>query len=195
MNGWVTTFSSFSSSDSLTTSLDSDEENQPSIINTQSLKFQQNRYKGALHVFIFKVGQGNFCMIKKDENAVIIDAGSHSVQRQDIVAFENIQNIFELCLNGAKVQAVIITHADEDHYNFLSSLEQYMDPACFFVLGGTNEHANSILSNLSKTSFFYFYLDLASTDLKFKDKNFNLHDITKIEERLNSLIPNGFFNF
>ena len=70
-----------------------------------------------------------------------------------------------------------------------------MDPACFFVVGGTNEHANSILSNLSKTSFFYFYLDLASTDLKFKDKNINLHDITKIEERLNSLIPNGFFNF
>ena len=70
-----------------------------------------------------------------------------------------------------------------------------MDSSCFFVIGGTNKHANSILSNLSKTSFFYFYLDLASTDLKFKDKNFNLHEITKIEGRLNNLIPNGFFQF
>ena len=188
-----------SSSDSLTVSFVGEEEK--SSINTLNFKLQQNRYKEALHVFIFKVGQGNFCMIQKGANVVIVDAGSSNEKWKD----EGIQDIFELCLNEAKIQAVIITHADEDHYNLLSALENYMDPSCFFVVGGTEAHRNAILSTL-QVDYESYWLDTSSSDLIFKGSNPGLEgsgiewervpvEYEYIEERLNSLIQNGFFQF
>lgn len=79
----------------------------------------------ALHVFIFKVGQGNFCMIKKGGNAIVVDAGSYSMQKVKFLNLKKLKIFFLLCLSNAKIKAVIITHADVDHYNFLKSLEHF----------------------------------------------------------------------
>lgn len=201
-NGCITTFPLFSSLDSLTISFDSNEENSSQSIDEDSLKLQQHECKKSLHIFIFKVGQGNFCMIKKGANAVIVDAGSHNVQHYDIVAFTDIQNIFELCLKKAKIKAIIITHADEDHYNFLSSLKEYLDSDCFFVIGGTEAHKNTILSTLSLDCDYDCKSCLSSFNLVFEGRNPSLEDsgierkkVLVVEKRLNDLIPNGSFQF
>ena len=127
------------SSDSLTMSFEEPEGEASSNLTKRikkRLKSAQNKYMEALHVFIFKVGQGNFCMIKKGKNVIVVDAGSYSMQNSEVFNFEEIKDIFLLCLSNAKIKAVIITHADVDHYNFLKSLEQFFDPDCFFILGG-----------------------------------------------------------
>ncbi len=56
----------------------------------------ENKYMEALHVFIFKVGQGNFCMIKKGKNAIVVDAGSYSMQNSEVFKFEEIKDIFSI---------------------------------------------------------------------------------------------------
>lgn len=65
--------------------------------------------------FIFNVGQGNFILLRKGDVAILVDAGSSTPG----VCVSYIEDLFKACLGRAKIGSVIITHPDEDHYNYL----------------------------------------------------------------------------
>lgn len=69
----------------------------------------------SLYMFVVNVGQGNFILLRKGENAILVDAGSNSKEKVSIY----IESYFESCMKGAMINAVIITHLDKDHYNYL----------------------------------------------------------------------------
>ncbi len=175
------------------------------VDNSNQLEQLVRFYENGVKIFIFNAKQGNFCLIKNQQNAIVVDAGSGNNFVVDKIEFPAIQKTFATCLGTAKIQAVIITHADEDHYNLLSALENYMDPSCFFVVGGTEAHRNAILSTLG-VDYESYWLDTSSSDLIFKGSNPGLEgsgiewervpvEYEYVEERLNDLIPNSSFQF
>lgn len=68
-----------------------------------------------LYMFAFNVGQGNFILLRCQKTAILVDAGSSSKTN----CSSYIQGIFEACLGNAEIKAIIITHPDSDHYNYL----------------------------------------------------------------------------
>lgn len=187
------------SSDSLTDSLsDISDENEVSKSELGKIGEAITRSEPGMHVFIFKVGQGNFCVIKKDARAIIVDAGSSSLGGQDVIEFENCRSVFEVCLGKARIDAVIITHADLDHYSFLKNLAPYMKSECFFILGGSEKHKNMILESIEPKKVCY-YLDLAQHFFNFVEevspRHLKFFEYAELENRLNTIIPKSTFQF
>lgn len=111
-----------------------------------------------LYTFVFNVGQGNFCLMRKNNKIVIVDAGKGN-------GLESYVNITKEFLNPffakSVVEAVFITHPHDDHFDLFfnglviestgprggkhkkntSLLDEYPDSfqeTCFW-LGGTQE--------------------------------------------------------
>lgn len=165
-------------------------------------------FNGSVQIFFFNVGQGNFSLIKQKENAIIVDAGSGGNFSSDKVSFENIKSIFLTCLNTAKIKAIIISHTDDDHCNFLSQLTDLLSPDFFIVFGGNTAGKQKILKLLNPSEYIpILYLDLSSS-LKFKKENIPSclspgHIIWEdgevsvqfVQKKLNELIKGGTFQF
>lgn len=170
-------------------------------------------YSEELHVFTFNVKEGNFCMIIKGNTAVIVDAGGPGISE-----YKGIEATFEECLNigkkgedagedagedvgedagGHKIKAVIITHADKDHYNFLQYLKNHISEDCFLVIGGSKDDADKVCEGIG-------FKEVLHQDLSEKTPSFSVSKrqgvITmilpiQIEEKLSRLIPGGEFKF
>lgn len=73
-----------------------------------------NDYDGLL-VRAYNVGEANFIVLKKDNKAVIIDAGAQSYSYYQSIPE---RRIIEM-LNDVTIEAVFLTHPHKDHYNLI----------------------------------------------------------------------------
>ena len=98
---------------------------------------------GGIHIIAWDVRQGNFVIIKNDKtkSLVIVDCGSSNLPYKNFeeMHMEEMINLF----HGSKLDSVIITHPDNDHYSFLCEgllqfVKQYgaISPEVTFFLGG-----------------------------------------------------------
>ena len=175
------------------------------------------KYPDSLHLFVFNVGQGNFCLIKKAKSAIIVDAGSGN-SKANFTKFNDIKEILKKVLGPAKIKAVIITHPHADHYNLLPPLSQddlgLLDKNCFFVIGGNRKDIEDVFMSFARNGDVYFcsneifYQDISLDDLCFHGENiceklFKDHirwversfTTEFIESKLNALIPGSCFEF
>lgn len=87
---------------------------------------------GSLNIFPFASGQGNFILLKCRNRIMIIDGGMQAPGFSGRGAFYEgrsplswdeflVKNndILNEIFSGAKISAVIVTHADSDHYDWL----------------------------------------------------------------------------
>lgn len=71
-----------------------------------------NQDDGQLYINAFNVGQGNFIVLRKDNHAVIIDAGGRLICESE--------KVDELLINVV-IDAVFITHPHDDHFSLFNS--------------------------------------------------------------------------
>lgn len=107
-----------------------------------------------LNVFVFNVGQGNFVILRYYKNLVIIDAGNIAGRADNPQTdFESYYNdhkdVLDAIINGAQLKAVIITHPDADHYNYIPGFvdmlknknqQKDFNACCFFVSKNNDEN-------------------------------------------------------
>ncbi len=95
-----------------------------------------------IRVFVIKVDQGTFICVKNcyKNKIVIIDAGSSNLKFEDL-APNSLNYIFE----GCTISAIIITHLDKDHYNYLGKTE-FKD---FLTMNGVNSSNVIMLCGMS----------------------------------------------
>lgn len=130
---------------------------------TKALMSSINFYCDDLYKFNFNVGQANFIVLRRGQNVVIVDAGS-----QDINYLKRFEGIMNYVFDQAKVDAVFVTHPDQDHYNLLTDFTSKRYPGAFqdtaFFLGGTEvvgipTDFNSKVTCLSNEQHEVFFLD------------------------------------
>ena len=109
-----------------------------------------------LYTFVFNVGQGNFCLMRKNNKIVIVDAGKGN----GLESYVNITKEFlDTFFAGSVVEAVFITHPHTDHFNLFldpktSLIDKYFDnfkTTCFW-LGGMQEDWEKPASSRDQTS-------------------------------------------
>lgn len=97
-------------------------------------------------------------------------------------------------MNGAEIKAIIITHTDDDHYNYLGEgwLKEFLPKGTPIYVGGSFENAKGIIEKLGVDSS-----QLYSRVLGKPWYNSPTTSLTNenIEEKLNTLIPECVFNF
>lgn len=118
-----------------------------------------------LHCFAFNIGQGNFVVLKFNQNLMVIDCGAINVTQEkwDDFYVKN-ETIFNGIFNGSSIKAVVVTHPDVDHYNCLNYLfnlkisvtpgEKILDPNCIFVVGRDNEADFNLLDKKPKKAIY-----------------------------------------
>lgn len=147
----------------------------------------------AIYLFAFNVGQGNFILLRHKETVILVDAGSKNKDDKR-PCFPNPKDRVEACLKGAEIKAVIITHTDDDHYNYLGKdwLKKFLQKGAPIYVGGTFENAKRIIEGLGVDSS-----QLHSRVLGRSWYNSPTTSLTNenIEEKLNVLIPGCVFNF
>ncbi|MFQ6723042.1 MAG: ComEC/Rec2 family competence protein [Opitutales bacterium] len=74
-----------------------------------------------LHLFFFKVGHGNFILVRDKHSAIVVDAGGNKTA--DITAY--IEELFKTCLGNATLRQIIITHNHEDHTNYVKDVKEW----------------------------------------------------------------------
>ena len=149
--------------------------------------------EGVVYLFAFNVGQGNFILLRHGGTAILIDAGSKN-KGDKTLYFLNPKDRLETCLKGARIKAIIITHTDDDHYNYLGEdwLKEFLPKGTPLYVGGTFENAKGIIEKLGVDSS-----QLHSRVLGEHWCNFSttLLENKNIEGKLNALIPGCVFNF
>ena len=100
----------------------------------------------AIYLFAFNVGQGNFILLRHKETVILVDAGSKNKDDRSLLLKDHVK----ACLNGAEIKAVIITHTDDDHYNYLGEgwLKEFLPKSTPLYVGGTFENAKEIIEGL-----------------------------------------------
>lgn len=82
----------------------------------------ENKLNEDFNVFVLNVGQGNFIVLKYKKNIAIVDAGV----AYNIMPFQNFWNkhskILSKIFDNTSIKAVVITHPDKDHYNYIPEL-------------------------------------------------------------------------
>lgn len=133
----------------------------PKIIDQQEGlidKLKEIRDNDDLNVFVFNVGQGNFVILRYNKNLVIIDAGNIAgIADNPQTDFESYYNDHEYVLNAiineAQLKAVIITHPDADHYNYIPGFvdmlknknqQKDFNACCFFVSKNDKKNYNCL---------------------------------------------------
>lgn len=98
-----------------------------------------------IHIYFFDVGQGNCILLRNEEHAILIDAGSSSMKFN-----EAFKAVFEKCLKSAKINGMILTHQEDDHQNFvagiLDSMKSYVEK--FQVFSIIHQKTNKEIPNL-----------------------------------------------
>lgn len=90
---------------------------------------------GILRVYALPVGQGDCTLIVcPNGNAVVYDCGTRTSQSQPIYTYADVQKF--ITSNTKQVVAVIITHADVDHYNYLYKIDLNNDTLKSVIYGG-----------------------------------------------------------
>ena len=146
-----------------------------------------------LYVFAFNVGDGNFILLKERKTAILVDAGSSSVH----LCKRYIRNYFKKCLGNASIEAVIITHPDNDHINFLGMpwIKSHFSEDVVAFVGCSTDVIDRVLSRCSFKSVFY------REPTENPDEQWHNYQTGKcisyedIHRRLNKLIENCEFAF
>ena len=86
-----------------------------------------------LYLFIFSVGQANFCLLRRENKVVIVDAGKGSFG----IPLDT--QIIQKFLDSSTIEAVFITHPHVDHFDLFNPTK-------------TN---NGLLDKLNKETTFY----------------------------------------
>lgn len=149
--------------------------------------------EGVIYLFAFNVGQGNFILLRHKETAILVDAGSKN-KSDKLSCFPNPRSRVETCLKGVKIKAIIITHTDDDHYNYLGEewLKEFLSKDAPIYVGGTFEKAKKIVESLglnascvhSRVPGEPWYNSVTNTETN-----------ENVEKRLNGLISGCVFNF
>lgn len=109
-----------------------------------------------IQVFFINVNQGNFICVKncRTNKLVIIDAGSSNLSFEGLY-IENSKSL-EYIFKDCTISAIIITHLDEDHYNYLKDefFKQFLDdyeikiPNLIMVCGMSNPNQRALLDKV-----------------------------------------------
>ena len=103
-------------------------------------------------IFVINVDQGNFICVKNcyKNTIVIIDAGSSNLSFEDLD-----QNSLEHIFKGCTVSAIILTHLDEDHYNYLKqpAFKDFLNP--LFSDFATSSSVLTVLVIFAKNFFIF----------------------------------------
>ncbi|MDR2812431.1 MAG: hypothetical protein LBB05_01395 [Puniceicoccales bacterium] len=78
-----------------------------------------------LEINIFSVGVGNFVLLRKDDNVLVIDCGKAGAFRTS-QAKTRLENILERCISCT----VVVTHDHKDHYSAAHVLDQCFQTVC-----------------------------------------------------------------
>lgn len=117
--------------------------------------------EASLDLYLFNVGHGNFILLKDDEQALIVDAGSQTGN-----TWSSIENSFKTCLGKAKIEAIVKTHDHTDHKNFIEKINEIQQVAHIFT--SDDEKINDCFKNI-KFKFLRPKISLAK--LKDEDQN------------------------
>lgn len=147
--------------------------------------------KGVIYLFAFNVGQGNFILLRHAETAILVDAGSKD---KDDLRSSKLEERVKACLEGAKIEAVIITHTDDDHYNYLGEdwLKSFLRKGAPLYVGGTFEKAKKIIERLGVDSS-QLHSRVPGQFWRNSSKTSALNE--DIEKQLNAFIPECVFEF
>lgn len=173
-----------------------------SVINPLMEKGKMKWSDGSLNIFPFASGQGNFILLKCEDRIIILDAGSQSPGFSGKNVFnegrsplswdmflKQYKNILDEIFSEAQIKAVIITHPDSDHYDWLGGLFNFaleknrngrLKRISFFI-GGRGEdfeYCNIIYNNVLKNvcEDCCFYIREISSDCVFK-KTLGTHSV------------------
>ena len=149
--------------------------------------------EGVIYLFAFNVGQGNFTLLRHKETAILIDAGSKNKDDKH-PCFPNPKGHVKACLEGAKIKAIIITHTDDDHYNYLGEdwLKEILPKGTLLYVGGTFGNAKGIIEGLGVDSS---QLHSRVPGELWRNSLTTFETNESIERCLNALIPGCVFNF
>lgn len=110
--------------------------------------FSMNDY---VKIWTFNCGQGNCVVMKHNDKAAIIDAGTLKASRYDT----NIEKISSV-LQNATVNAIIVTHPDKDHLSYLLKEKGFLDRLSmdqpFLILGGNESDYSEYLHKLIRNA-------------------------------------------
>lgn len=102
-------------------------------------------------IWIFNCGQGNCVVMKHNDKAAIIDAGTLKASRYDT----NIDKISGV-LRDATINAIIVTHPDKDHLSYLLKEKGFLDRLSmdqpFLILGGNESDYSEYLHKLIRNA-------------------------------------------
>jgi len=80
-----------------------------------------------MDINIYYVGQANFSIIVKDENALIYDCWVSKVSKwiEDDIFISNVERYLKIIYKKVKKYLIIISHTDDDHMNLHRSLKLF----------------------------------------------------------------------
>ena len=138
----------------------------PEIVDPQE-ELSKNIIKGIevskdLNIFVLNVGQGNFVILRYNGNLVVIDAGTIAKPNTDVPRnsfmdyYLDHSDVLGGIIKEAKLKAVIITHPDADHYNYIpgfidllkgSGTQDNFSECVFFVAKNVPNNYSCLKSN------------------------------------------------
>ena len=90
-----------------------------------------------LTIYALPVGQGDCTLIQcPNGNLIVLDCGS-SGRRQHRLTPTQIQTYLNPMIRQGKVKAIIITHADWDHFSYLPQIQWNLESIQAVIIGGT----------------------------------------------------------
>ncbi len=141
----------------VSTSSNSSQGKEKGIIPISEDKFLKTIKEGVtdntLHCFVFNIGQGNFIVLKFNQNIMIIDCGFQNATKESCGNFfKTNENTIESIFKQSSIKAVVVTHPDADHYNCLKYLlgTRKLDEKCVFITGREGEEDYNFFKKLPK---------------------------------------------
>lgn len=146
-----------------------------------------------LYMFAFNVGQGNFILLRCQKTAILVDAGSSSKTN----CSSYIQELFEACLGNAEIKAIIITHPDSDHYNYLQEgwVKSHFSKDVTAYIGCSPEKVKTVLGDCRVGNVFSRVPKEKIDEQWYNRTEKTYSSYTEIETGLNGLVKNCLFTF
>ena len=110
--------------------------------------------EAALDLYLFNVGHGNFILLKNDNEALIVDAGSKTLNPDEL--WKSIAETFKACLGEATLKGIIITHDHNDHKCFIDAIKTTLAQKIPIFLGEKAANGKETLQKLFSNLTFNF---------------------------------------